>query len=180
MGGATKLFRKYGNLQVPRTWRNWHAEPTFAPPKVAVLTVVQVSDAWSAHRTFWLSDQLSVRKQAVAPRVVLAPDLDPPPADRSDGEGRCLMRRADDDIFRIPAHIVDAIRDAMPGRPTGEVMVQHRPAVPPPAPSRVLEVPHQLLLLRVHADDGQPSGQIPPPQARQVTELPIPIRVPRL
>src|SRR5512142_3453048 len=61
MGGATKLFRKYGNLQVPRTWRNWHAEPTFAPPKVAVLTVVQVSDAWSAHRTFWLSDQLSVR-----------------------------------------------------------------------------------------------------------------------
>src|SRR5512135_1874843 len=65
MGGATKLFRKYGNLQVPRTWRNWHAEPTFAPPKVAVLTVVQVSDAWSAHRTFWLSDQLSVRSYVV-------------------------------------------------------------------------------------------------------------------
>src|SRR5512142_516674 len=68
MGGATKLFRKYGNLQVPRTWRNWHAEPTFAPPKVAVLTVVQVSDAWSAHRTFWLSDQLSVRNYSLPPR----------------------------------------------------------------------------------------------------------------
>src|SRR5512135_2757215 len=67
MGGATKLFRKYGNLQVPRTWRNWHAEPTFAPPKVAVLTVVQVSDAWSAHRTFWLSDQLSVRNYQPRP-----------------------------------------------------------------------------------------------------------------
>src|SRR5512135_1400357 len=70
MGGATKLFRKYGNLQVPRTWRNWHAEPTFAPPKVAVLTVVQVSDAWSAHRTFWLSDQLSVRTLETSPHSV--------------------------------------------------------------------------------------------------------------
>src|SRR4051794_9601493 len=33
------------------------------PPKVAVLTVVQESDAWSAHRTFGLSDQLSVRSE---------------------------------------------------------------------------------------------------------------------
>ncbi len=35
--------------------------PTFAPPKVAVLTDVRASDALSAHWTSWLSDQLSVR-----------------------------------------------------------------------------------------------------------------------
>jgi hypothetical protein len=61
-GQSNQDLPQNGNLRVPRTWRNRHAEPTPVPPKVAVLTVVQVNDALSAHWTFELSDQLSVRK----------------------------------------------------------------------------------------------------------------------
>ena len=50
-GWGDQLLAQQSNLPVPRTGQKGRAEPTEAPPKVAVLTAVQVSDALSAHPT---------------------------------------------------------------------------------------------------------------------------------
>src|SRR5262249_60216569 len=52
------------------------------------------------------------------------------------------------------------------------------PILAPPAAARVLEVAHQLLLLRIDADHGPSQRLVQLPQPRQIAELPIPVLVP--
>src|SRR5262249_23039803 len=60
-----------------------------------------------------------------------------------------------------------------------EIVVQHLTALSPPAPAGILELAHQLLLLRIDADHRKSQRPIPVPQPRQVAKLSVPILVMR-
>src|SRR5512142_3408978 len=77
----------------------------------------------------------------------------------------------------IATEIVDPIGDAPPRGVLGEVGIEHVPVGLPPAAAWVLEVAHQFLLLGVHAEDRQAVREIPPAEAGQVAELPVPVGV---
>src|SRR5215472_17088994 len=110
---------------------------------------------------------------------VIAPDFQPPAADRGHREGRRLVRDADHHVPRVPADVVYPVRDAAAQRPAGEVVVEDLPAAAPPAAAGVLEWADQLLLLGIHADHGQAPRQIPAPYPGQVAELPVAVGVAR-
>ena len=120
---------------------------------------------------------IGLDQQPLRARVVVAADLEPPAADRGDGKGRCVVRRPDDHVARVPTDVVNPVGDPWPDRPTREVVVPHIAALPPPAASRILKVTHPLFLLAINADHRQSPGHVPPPHERQVTKLAVTLRV---
>src|SRR5262245_46794427 len=80
----------------------------------------------------------------------------PPPRDPRYCELRRVVRRADNDIAGILRQVVDAERHCQAFRLAGEVVLVDLRGLPAPRLPLASEVPDQLFLLRVHADDGQP------------------------
>ena len=79
-------------------------------------------------------------QQPLGSGVTMAPDIQPPAADGRHREAGCLVRRADHHVAVVVAHVVDAVRDATPVRPTREVVGEYGTRSLPPASARVLEV----------------------------------------
>src|SRR3990170_304612 len=88
-----------------------------------------------------------------APILALA-HPQPPRTDGTYCKSRRLMRGADHDIACFVILVIDAIRVSTPSGEGGKVVVQHVAVLAPPSTPAVLEVAHQLLFLRVHADYG--------------------------
>src|SRR6266536_1304022 len=105
----------------------------------------------------------------------------PPPADRIDGEAGRVVVDSDTDPAFIAAQIVHAVgnRFPMPGIADDEVV--HADALGfallPPRAAAILEIAHQLLLLRIHGD-GRVSLPLRPLHGRRdIPKLRVPIRM---
>ncbi|GGT71937.1 hypothetical protein GCM10010207_82530 [Streptomyces atratus] len=87
-------------------------------------------------------------------RVVEAPLPVPPTADRFDREGCGVVIRTDIHPAGVRRQIVDAVRQGLAQCIAGEVMDvnPHGFTGRPPLTSRILELPDDFLLLRVHTD----------------------------
>src|SRR5271157_5813478 len=103
--------------------------------------------------------------------------LQPPRPQGFSGELSCLMRRSDHHEAGVPSLVVNSKRDGPADGIAGEVVVQDVSGIFPPASARVLEVANQLLLLGVHAEDGQIPAQVPPASPFDEPELPITLRL---
>jgi hypothetical protein len=105
--------------------------------------------------------------------VRVAAHLAPPPANRIDGEAGGIVINPDADAVFVAAQIVDAVgnRLAVPGIANDEIMDADAVGFPcpPPGAAVILEIPHQLFLLRIHGDGrlaaplraGHRLGEIP-------------------
>src|SRR5271157_4393291 len=87
--------------------------------------------------------------------IALAPFRAPPGDDRFHGELGGVMGGADHDRTPIGLGIIEATRNGDPLGLRGKIMVVHPSGFLAPDPARVLEAPHQFLLLGVHANDGK-------------------------
>src|SRR5208283_3673000 len=83
---------------------------------------------------------------------VLLTDLKPPLPNGSDCKCRRVVGHTQDDKPSVPALVIDPIGNSYPDRITPKVMVQHGPFLASPTAARVLEIAHQFLRFRVHAD----------------------------
>src|SRR5215475_10551879 len=99
-------------------------------------------------------------QQGRGPRVRAAPHAFPPAADRFDGELRGVVVGPDADPAMVAGQIVHAVRDYLAQLGVDEVMNLHplRLSFGSPFPPRILEVAHQLLLLRIDRDDRLPAA----------------------
>jgi hypothetical protein len=103
----------------------------------------------------------------------------PPASDRFDRERRGVMAGADVDPAGVPRHVVDAVRGDLAEIGIGEVVGvdPHRLALGRPLAPRVLELPDDLLLFRVHAGHRVSTDLMTLNLIIDVPELCIPVRV---
>src|SRR4051812_2681504 len=99
--------------------------------------------------------------QTVRIRIALAADVLPPAADRLHREGGGIVVNPDTDPAVVRRQIIHAIGDRPAERLAEEVIHLHLfgLALRAPRPARVLEIPNQLLLLRVHRNHRLLLGQ---------------------
>src|SRR5271157_5662788 len=108
---------------------------------------------------------------------MLLTDLKPPLPNGSDCKCRRVVGHTQDDKPSVPALVIDPIGNSYPDRITPKVMVQHGPFPASPTAARVLEIAHQFLRFRVHADHRPAVLQIAMSLTDQVSKLAVPILV---
>ena len=87
------------------------------------------------------------------------------------------MRGADHDVACVAILVVDAIGEGAASGQRGKVVVQHVAVLASPSTPAILEVAHQLLFLRVHADYGPILPLESPTPTPQQAELLVAVRV---
>ncbi len=94
-------------------------------------------------------------EQLLRLRIAHTPHLEPPRPNGRDREGGGVMRHPDAHPAFVGAHVVDAIGQGLAQFLVHKVMDAHPRWLPlgVPLSPGILEVPHQLLLLRVYGDD---------------------------
>ena len=104
-------------------------------------------------------------------RIEHASQFQPPSPDRSDGKLGGIVRRTDQHIALMMAHIVDAIGDGFAlGRVQKVIHVHVAPLLPPLDPG-LLKVADQLTLFGINTDDRPMATQICLSPAPNITEL---------
>jgi hypothetical protein len=103
----------------------------------------------------------------------------PPLAQGFHGELGGVMVHADADPSLVPEDVEDPIGERLPEFLIREVLAANQLGVAPSAPllASVLEVAHQLLLLRIHRDDRQPAPLEPADHRVDVQKLGVAIRM---
>src|SRR5262245_60550554 len=79
----------------------------------------------------------------------------PPPANRTHRELRGVVRQPNYYATPVPGRVINAERQRRPFRLAGEIVFIDLRGFPRPSSSAIPEVPDQLSLFGVHADDGQ-------------------------
>ena len=87
------------------------------------------------------------------------------------------MRGADHHVAIIVSQIKNSRWVGSPPSPAWVIMIQHPLRVAPPGASGILEIPDQLLFLRIHTNYRPISSQVPVSQPEQVTKLSVAVAV---
>jgi hypothetical protein len=104
------------------------------------------------------SPSISQDEQFAGSRVSLAALLKPPLSDSIDGKGWSVVAGSQKDGAPVGLCVINTIGGGESVGLGAEIVIVHRNGIAVPLGSGVFEVANQLLLLRIHADDGLALG----------------------